>query len=1026
MTYKNNDVQRLTIDKKRQADHAVRGFDYQFWLTVLAWLKLDVGGVIVVEGAEDFDEGYKDRVRAVQVKDKQDEIRLTQKEAVIAIGNYLNHVSKNAGLNIYFTYLTTAKAGVEPKSTVSDNQSGIEVWNTCHQSKTLNDSLLDDLSKLPEFLNRPITTYLKGKENKSEQTDKVGHEELVIGMVNEFLSCSDLQMFLKAIVKNFNWDVNHLDKKGITEEVEKILFSLSLNWGVEPNAFKRVADTLRRWVGEAATGENDRELTRELLNKILGDFVGDITGSATPVIATERKLRSSKGHLFCHDQIIPDDFVGREQERMDLAQWVEGEGGTIVLNAVGGIGKSTLARYWVERDLLRLNLSHDDSVIDVNLAPKSVFWWSFYQEDADFNAFFDRLYDWIVGGDAAKEHPTVKLGAIVKALLTENHLIVLDGFEKELRVSDQDHDPLAALNENECLNPLAGELLRIIGNESLSSHMLITTRLMPKELMTGATVTSRRISGLKDDEVLKLFGTHGFKGNNLRLLNVSSRFGHHPLALKLLIQRMQDKSSDIEQVSDWTPSGAMFGDTNNILNCVWDDFDKEEKEILCYVALNDGKIGQTFFKETTGIAEKLANLAMKGAITYDQRFAYISHPIVMNYVCNRIERPQVYHEHIASFIFADPGTAKNAAAKVDYLFHKYRSEAFQDSFDYLGKNLQEIYYDNALYRELLNAIEPGFEDDGISTIGLENTNHLMTVKANCLGRYGALEKAIDIHKRTLLLDSQSDDMMNPVMTKFNIIEKSLAIGNLEAAWEYLLEFEYKLPFIYEVLHHWERQIGFRFHGYMSRYLSLIGEDGTAHAQKMIDEYSDENSEKSMGYNYLLSAFVAINSKKGMKRAAFHGLKFAREANTTRELVRAKVGYIHFIFSSGDFPKNEDLLREKLDEALLGARLGEQIELELECLVMKARFFSKIEDWQQCFSIAMHTARKARAIGMNFIQADCHILIARYFKLFGEVNKFSFHLSRAKHLSHFGSKLSYAKAVEEIVTLTDGEPRFEKP
>src|SRR5882724_1850389 len=59
----------LVGDKRRQATNSIRGYVYQAYQSVLAWMRLGKDEVLFLEGAEDFDVHSADGVTATQVKD---------------------------------------------------------------------------------------------------------------------------------------------------------------------------------------------------------------------------------------------------------------------------------------------------------------------------------------------------------------------------------------------------------------------------------------------------------------------------------------------------------------------------------------------------------------------------------------------------------------------------------------------------------------------------------------------------------------------------------------------------------------------------------------------------------------------------------------------------------------------------------------------------------------------------------------------------------------------------------------------
>ena len=61
--------QGLASDKRRQANDSIRGYVYQVYQSVLAWMCLGKDEELFLEGAEDFDVHSGDGVTATQVKD---------------------------------------------------------------------------------------------------------------------------------------------------------------------------------------------------------------------------------------------------------------------------------------------------------------------------------------------------------------------------------------------------------------------------------------------------------------------------------------------------------------------------------------------------------------------------------------------------------------------------------------------------------------------------------------------------------------------------------------------------------------------------------------------------------------------------------------------------------------------------------------------------------------------------------------------------------------------------------------------
>ena len=88
MTEKKTKRQGLKAEPKRQADDALRGYVYQIWHSVDAWLDLAEDETLYLEGAEDFDRVSDEIATVAQVKDTQRKITLRSQEVNYAINHY--------------------------------------------------------------------------------------------------------------------------------------------------------------------------------------------------------------------------------------------------------------------------------------------------------------------------------------------------------------------------------------------------------------------------------------------------------------------------------------------------------------------------------------------------------------------------------------------------------------------------------------------------------------------------------------------------------------------------------------------------------------------------------------------------------------------------------------------------------------------------------------------------------------------------------------------------------------------------
>jgi hypothetical protein len=117
------------IDSKRDATPSIRGYVYQAYQSVLAWIKLKEKEILVLEGSEDFDIHRESSVTTTQVKNVAGNITLRSKSVIDSINNYWISCERNADYNVTLRFLTTDEAGQEQGDPFGPNQKGLEYWH---------------------------------------------------------------------------------------------------------------------------------------------------------------------------------------------------------------------------------------------------------------------------------------------------------------------------------------------------------------------------------------------------------------------------------------------------------------------------------------------------------------------------------------------------------------------------------------------------------------------------------------------------------------------------------------------------------------------------------------------------------------------------------------------------------------------------------------------------------------------------------------------------------------------------------
>jgi tetratricopeptide (TPR) repeat protein len=289
--------------------------------------------------------------------------------------------------------------------------------------------------------------------------------------------------------------------------------------------------------------------------------------------------------FLAHPYGMPPNFTGRKAELQTLSNWLQNDTQhpLFVLRALGGFGKSALTWHW---------LTH---YVDDQQWPQ-VMWWSFYEELANFNNFLRLTLAYLTGLDPDAMPPRQQLDTLLRYLERNQVLIVMDGFERELRAysgmgaayqgdeipegipqtplgkggregagalpggGGERADPGDATSllpkggftkppstENlrgdpsrDCINPLAETFVRGLASlPRLQGKVLMSTRLRPcaVELHGGTLLAGcyeTELTAMQPEDAVEFFRRQGIAGNRGEIEQACRNYGFHPLSLRLL------------------------------------------------------------------------------------------------------------------------------------------------------------------------------------------------------------------------------------------------------------------------------------------------------------------------------------------------------------------------------------------------------------------------------------------------------------------------------------------------------------
>jgi tetratricopeptide (TPR) repeat protein len=561
--------------------------------------------------------------------------------------------------------------------------------------------------------------------------------------------------------------------------------------------------------------------------------MNDDRGRAVDLLKTKQLPLPPQPYL-AHPYPLQENFTGRVKERRMLTRWLTGgRQPLLALVAPGGTGKSALTWAWLQRDVLGLplpGLAPDPPEVATHCRvpegkrPEGVVWWSFYEREARFAAFLDHALAYASGGavdPATLPSAHEKTQALVSFLQRRRLLLVLDGFERELRAYASLNAAYQgeALTENDqadfsaCIDPQAGDFLRWLAAVPLRRRVVLTSRLFPQELEDPdgrplAGCRREELTALEPDDALAFFQAQGVRGTRARLLEVGARYGYQPLALRLLagvILHDEHTPGDV-QVADRHPvlPGLKGEAQHPILQVAYDALDEGRRTLLSQISAfrspRDHAALSTFNPYPGGqeFDAALDELIGRGLLFFDrERGCYDLHPIVRGYAYDRLADKGGVHTRLRDYFAALPAPEEGQVKRVDDLapvielyHHTVRAGRYDEAHElYTGRLASPLYFHLGAYQtciELLGALFPDGEDRPPRLAEESVQAWTLNELANAYSLSGQPRRAVPLYESYIGVSERRDDSANLVIGLMNVASTAqIQLGELAAAEERL-------------------------------------------------------------------------------------------------------------------------------------------------------------------------------------------------------------------------------------------------
>ena len=245
-------------------------------------------------------------------------------------------------------------------------------------------------------------------------------------------------------------------------------------------------------------------------------------------------------------------FTGRAEHLAGLDEWAGSTDPVMVIEAIGGTGKSALTWEWVQ-----------------DRAPAAVsglagrMWWSFYDGSPSMTRFLREVLAYTT---SRPPREISRLGRaeladeVFIALRSRPYLLVLDGFERLLtayhrfdpsKLRDEEVEP----DQRSLTEPHADDVVRRLAAAG-PSKVLISTRLMPIALQGRfgqrlPGVRQLRLPGLTDADTRTLLARLGVQGSPQAIARFFQPLGNHPLLIGIVAGLVSDYRAEPGGFDRW-------------------------------------------------------------------------------------------------------------------------------------------------------------------------------------------------------------------------------------------------------------------------------------------------------------------------------------------------------------------------------------------------------------------------------------------------------------------------------------------
>jgi tetratricopeptide (TPR) repeat protein/DNA-binding XRE family transcriptional regulator len=726
---------------------------------------------------------------------------------------------------------------------------------------------------------------------------------------------------------------------------------------------------------------------------------------------------------FAHPYALQQHFIGRDRERTMLTEWLtQGTQPLLALVAFGGMGKSALTWTWLQQDVMCLPES---------TRPVGVLWWSFYEHEASFATFLDYAVTYVSRGRLnARSISSLyeKTQALVDLLHQQHFLVVLDGFERELR-GYATHIPLfqedvlqADTHDSHrvCTDPYAGSFLRWLAAGPSVSNVLLTTRLFPRELDHVIGCQRVDLSALDAEDAVSFCRAQGVEGTRTEIQKVCQAYGNHPLALRLLtglIVYDPDQPGDIAVAVEYSPLPEMVQREHHILAVAFDALNPHIQQLLSRIAAFRAKIDFKMVKvispfESGGqLKRALRELIERGLLFFDREQAVFDlHPVVRQYMYGRLQHKQEIHATLASYFQSASAIdlsakhteelktigvlrAHSAASGITSLnsvesltpiiecyHHCVRSEQFDQAFAIYYQHLaNQLHHYLGAYPIIIELLQVFLDNEtALSKLESRKQSWVLDALANAYSASGYPEHAVQLLTDSIQIDRVLGEKERLATALWNLAVQQLELGKLSASEQSLQEC---IATCKEIADAFDEAKAHQYVALLRSYQGLF-EEASQHLQHALSLFKGIDAVAQEGAVWAYQSLCSLLA--GKNPDAFVAAKLARELaevrHYERDIIRAEwlLGRTCTRLASIHDERAADHLQQAewhLREALKRCRQIDMVDYEADLLLSWAHLHHARGEKQQARACATEALAIVNRSDFRVLRADVHNALA---------------------------------------------------